>query len=73
MNTKPSRRLAACLCTAAFLSPTLWAQETNDAATATHTQAKVEEKTKATQDPQALVIINRAAEYIAKAPQYQAT
>jgi hypothetical protein len=73
MNTKPSRRLAACLCAAAFLSPTLWAQETKDTATATHSQTKVEDKIKATRDPQAFVIINRAAEYLAKAPQYQAT
>ena len=68
MNTNPSR-LAACLCVVAFMSPALWGQEQKDPATESaspsHTQSQL--------DPQALVILNRAADFLAKAPQYSAT
>ncbi|RBP35347.1 hypothetical protein DES53_12214 [Roseimicrobium gellanilyticum] len=72
MNTKPSR-LAACLCAVAYLSLNLHGQETKEPASAPKSQLKVEGQAVGKPDPKALGIINRAADYLAKAKQYQAT
>jgi hypothetical protein len=72
MNTKPSR-LAVCLCVAAFLAPPLSGQDAKDTATATQSQTKAEVQEQNKLDPQALVILNRAADYLAKTKQYSAT
>lgn len=72
MNTNPSR-LAACICVAAFLCPAIPGQDSIAPATATQFQARLGEQSQSKLDPKALVIINRAADFLARAPQYQAT